>query len=196
MSSAYPHPPEPIPAHVASHEAYLASIDLGYLGADFSQGLDGSLRLNAAVVMAYDLPPSELSDLEAAQVARNICTYTARRIELGMATTFGKPFVLQDGEHANSTHALLPEERAELGLEPDQTWVEIRKFVAERLVRDLGFYREELAEKPRGSRQLENVDAWLPIVKQISEEFGQEVFVTNGPRLLPGVEVIALQKPA
>ena len=188
-------PLEPKPAHVASHEVYLTGLNSMYMGADFSQGLNGSLRLNAAPILANDIPPAKHNELEAAQVVRNVCTYTARRIELGMATTVGRPFIMQDGEQAGSTHALLPEEQAELGLQPGQSWTEIRQFVAQRLIRDLVDYRESIVDTATATKARENVDGWLPILRQVSEEFGQEVFVTSGPQLLPGVEVIALELP-
>ena len=195
MTSPDQPPVGPKPAHIASHEVYLAGLDAQYLGADFSQGLNGSLRLNAATIIARDITRVGHTELEAAQVVRNICTYTARRIELGRATTTGLPFVTQAHEPMASTHALLAEERSELGLDDGQTWVDIRKFVAERLIRDIADYHESLVDDSRTAQERDNISSWLPTLRQVAEEMEQEVVVTSGPRLLPGVEVIALDAP-
>ncbi len=176
-------------AHVASHDVYLAGLDTMFRGADFSTSIGGVLRLNAAPILARDITVVGHTDLEAAQVVRNICTYEARRIELRLAEVSPAPFSSPDDD---LTRGMTSDDYEKLGISSTDSWTESRKRIADMLFRDLGEYRESLADKPHTADARQNVDAWLGFVEQVAGEFEQEIFVTSGPRLLPGVEVIAI----
>ncbi len=180
----------PKPAHVASFETYLGAINGLFLGADFYTDIRGDLHLNAASILAQDIGAAEHTRLEAAQVARDICTYTAERIALGRATT-----TVFEGQ-AEPDKAVATRGITLLEFDPraKPTWQTIRPYVAHRLLEDLQHYRESLVDwqSPAAKQTIANIDQWKPIVRHVATETTYDVLVTDSPQLLPGVEVIAL----
>lgn len=187
MSSSASPSELPKPPYVASFETYLAAIDVQFMGADFSENLLGETHMNAAIILGKDISVLGHDDREAAQVVRDICNYTAKRIEQGRALAISAPFRTQHGA-MHSTHSLAAED---LGEPQASTWLDLRQSVAQRLVDDLEGYWEEHADNPRSQDIRSNISDWLSFARQIADEFGREIIVTEGPRLLPGVRFIA-----
>jgi hypothetical protein len=128
------------------------------------------------------------------QLARDILTYTAKRIETGRATIVGPIAIpLIGSDEAYGARPLDLAELQSLGINPGSDWEAMRPVIADGMIGDFLSYRDSLVDGlPGTARAIQNLELWASVLQRAGREVAEPVIVTDMPRLLPGVEPIGI----